>query len=892
MKKRVLSLILAMLLLPSLCLFTACSDEKSSSNSSYYYPDYDYDYEETETSSPDGEVPVDSISFSADTYYLYVVGDQKTLNPKILPSNATDKSLEYESFGDAITCSDDGVVTAVKSGTAYVIATASNGKFAKVTFKVIIDDEPDDSTETSSPEGEILPISISLNMNTVSMKIGESVDLTATILPSNATNKEITWISSNTSIARIDEGVITAVSSGTATITAITENGKEATCVVTVIDPIALDFRFESYGNGYAVVEYTGTSDTVTVPSTYNGKNVIAIGTKGKNDGFYQNSDVKTIVLPNTIKDINENAFFGCILLQNITIPSCTTIGNKVFENCKSLKEITLPSGILLFGDELFTGCSKLESITINGGDIGEKTLLGPTNVKTVAFGKDVTTIAEGALSGYSSLTTLTIPFVGGDDSSQGSAKGVLGYIFGTTDYSGSYSVSTFSKKFYIPSLLKDITITGGAIGEKAFYYCSKITSVTIGNSVTEIGYQAFCQCDSLTSVTIGNSVTSIGSSAFFYCDSLTSVTIPDSVTSIGSSAFYYCDSLTSVTIGEGVTSIGSSAFYGCLNIVEINLNAKKLTQAEEAFAYASGTLKIGKNVSNIPASMCAPIYGGGFSVNGQGSLGKDYYCCIEKVVFESGSVCKTIGDSAFENCRSLSSVNIPDSVKTIGDEAFIGCSSLTSVTIGNSVTEIGSDAFRGCTNIKEATIPTVAISSIPKNYLQTVVINGGDAIGNSAFANCTYLTSVTIGNSVTEIGSDAFQYCTNIKEATIPTVAIPYIPHDSLQTVVINGGDVIGDDAFKNCTSLTSVTIGDGVTTIGAFAFRGCSSLKSVYIPNSVKTIGDYAFAFCTSLTIYCEATRRPDGCSYYWNYSNCPVVLGHSHSYTDGKCICGKVQ
>ena len=108
------------------------------------------------------------------------------------------------------------------------------------------------------------------------------------------------------------------------------------------------------------------------------------------------------------------------------------------------------------------------------------------------------------------------------------------------------------------------------SIGAYAFYYCSSLTAVTIGNSVASIGDFAFYDCSSLTSVTIGNSVTSIGVYAFNYCISLTSVTIPNSVTSIGNDAFEGCSGLTSVTIGNGVTSIGDFAFRDCSSLTSV----------------------------------------------------------------------------------------------------------------------------------------------------------------------------------------------------------------------------------------------------------------------------------------------------------------------------------
>ena len=154
--------------------------------------------------------------------------------------------------------------------------------------------------------------------------------------------------------------------------------------------------------------------------------------------------------------------------------------------------------------------------------------------------------------------------------------------------------------------------------------------------------------------------------------------------------------------------------------------------------------------------------------------------------------------------------------VKAIGDSAFAGCSGLTSITIPDGVTTIGNGAFRACSSLTSITIP-----------------DGVTSIGDSAFAVCTSLTSITIPDGVTTIGNGAFNGCSSLTSITIP-----------------NGVTSIGGSAFERCSSLTSITIPDGVTSIGEYAFHGCSSLTSINIPNSVTSIGEYAFTGCSSLT------------------------------------------
>ena len=169
-----------------------------------------------------------------------------------------------------------------------------------------------------------------------------------------------------------------------------------------------------------------------------------------------------------------------------------------------------------------------------------------------------------------------------------------------------------------------------------------------------------------------------------------------------------------------------------------------------------------------------------------------DFKGVIKKVVINNGVT--KIGDSAFNDCGSLTCITIPDSVTTIGNFAFYYCASLTGIIIPDNVT----------------------------------------TIGDSAFSNCFGLTSITIPDGVTKISDHMFFVCTSLTSVTIP---------DSVTT--------IGDSAFYNCDSLTSVTIPDGVIVIGDYAFYDCGSLTSVIIPNSITTIGDFAFYVCNSLNV-----------------------------------------
>ena len=208
-------------------------------------------------------------------------------------------------------------------------------------------------------------------------------------------------------------------------------------------------------------------------------------------------------------------------------------------------------------------------------------------------------------------------------------------------------------------------TVNSGAITDVSFYFEQNVTTVALpdalnGVKITAISAKAFDNCTRLTSLTIPDSVTSIGDYAFRGCSGLTSIIISDSVTSIGREAFAYCSGLTSVIWNAtNCASTGSSSypiFSGCSNLTTVTIGENVETIPAYAFSKCSGLTSI-----TIPNSVTS------------------------------------IGNSAFSGCKGLTSITIPNSVTSIGEDAFYGCKGLTSVTIPNSVTSIGEGAFSGC---------------------------------------------------------------------------------------------------------------------------------------------------------------------------------------------------
>jgi len=398
--------------------------------------------------------------------------------------------------------------------------------------------------------------------------------------------------------------------------------------------------------------------------------------------------------------EIDEN---GVITLykgteENLVIPSVingtnvTSIGYGAFYMCQNLTSVTIPEGVTSIGDEAFYYCRNLTSVTIP---------------------ESVTNIGDEVFYNCESLTSITIP------------KGVTSI--------GDYA-------FRICRNLTSITIPEGvtSIGDEAFYECHSLTSITIPESVTSIGDRAFSGCIGLTSITIPEGVTSIGDGTFRVCRSLTSIIIPESVTSIGGRAFYECSSLTDITIPESVTSIGEIAFYDCNSLTDITIPESVTSIGDGAFSSCSSLTSI--NVDNNSNYVSV----GGILFNKDLTSILQYPAGLKESNYTIPESVTNIGNTAFWDCESLTSIAISESVTSIGRIAFEGCRSLTNVTIPESVTSIGERAFYGCRSLTDITIP-----------------KGVTSIGHAAFDSCSSLTSSCFeGNTPTDFGHRVFFYC------------------------------------------------------------------------------------------------------------------------------------
>ena len=387
------------------------------------------------------------------------------------------------------------------------------------------------------------------------------------------------------------------------------------------------------------------------------------------------------------VKVVGNDAFQGCGFLTNIDLPeSLTSIGRNAFWGCDSLTSIIIPNGVTSIGDHAFSKCNSLKSIIIPDSvtSIGNYAFLCCDSLTSINIPDGVTSIGESAFYDCDSLTSINIP---------DSVTSIGYYAFSDCDS------------------LTSINIPNGvtSIGDCAFENCHSLTSINIPDGVTSIGDFAFSSCYSLTSINIPNSVTSIGYYAFKWCNSLMSINIPDSVTSIGNGAFSDCKSLLNINIPNGVTSIGDSVFVNCNSLISITIPSSviaigmnpfrgchaDLKNESKAFIYEHNVLFDRDKTAIISYRAKEANYVIPDSVISIGEYAFSECNSLTSIIIPDSVT--SIGYSTFSECKSLTNINIPDSVTSIGDFAFSGCDSLTSINIPNGVTNIGQGAFKNC---------------------------------------------------------------------------------------------------------------------------------------------------------------------------------------------------
>lgn len=475
-------------------------------------------------------------------------------------------------------------------------------------------------------------------------------------------------------------------------------------------------------------------------------------------------------------------------------------------------------------GDCQFNYDESTGVLTITGNG-APASLNAARNAKEIVFGEGVTTIPNAFCYNNKNLTKVTL-----SSTITTIEKNAfqLATALTTVEVPANSQLTTIGEQAFWKSGITAVDFGDNVkvVGQSAFRECPALVSVDLGNSLTSIGQYAFGKSYALQTVVAGGTYTDIPANAFLSCAKLADVTIADTVTSIGTKAFLETAALTSIDVPSALVTIGDDAFKSSGLTGAVVLPNTVKTIGTKAFYMASNITSI-----NLPEGLTT-IGGYCFSLTG-----------ITSVTIPS--TITAIPVKAFDNCTSLASVVMNNTLTSIGNYAF-SASGITSIVIPETCTTLGNGIFWGCTKLTSAEIksPITAIpSKLFYNCTKLSTANIPETVQNIqpySFYKCAALTSIEIPAGLRLLYCQAFEGTTNLKcDIVIPGNLLA-------PTYSENGSTLsqIGDKCFKD-SGITSVTIGEGVETIGTEAFRNAKSITTLTLPTTCTTLGNSCFMY-----------------------------------------------
>lgn len=564
------------------------------------------------------------------------------------------------------------------------------------------------------------------------------------------------------------------------------------------------------------------------------------------------------IILPASVLEVAEFAFYGCLKMKNIYsgsvngTPSVLKIGRSAFENCRALVPNDLTAQRLVFssvtsiGERAFANCSAIGRLYLSEkvASVGEAAFANCTALYNVENSSEsiLTYMSRDMFAGCIALTTFSVPkninmFVGNP------FRGCTGLTFinvsteNTSFTSIRFTGASTYNVLYTKDLSKIVLFPSGITGSYEIpsevseiadyaFYGSMLTSITVsaaGNSL-KIGEYAFAENSRLASVTLGARTETVGNYAFYNNPLLAAVIISDAGNSliIGAHAFEK-SVITALSVPERVASIGESAFQNCLSLQTLS------------FVSAGSPLSIGKKAFYGVSALTALELPARAEIIGESAFA--WCIALESIKWGGGSLPLYVGARAFENCHMLANLVLPPRLAELGDYAFAYASRLISVTLDGDAPLIGEKAFLGANKIESVTV-TPAITKLGDGMfygslsLSSVIIAAGAQgsleIGEFTFYGCKALKEFTLSDRLSAIGKSAFE-----------SSGVERIIYSAAAGASVE----LGERAFA-AAALKNLLIKKQITVIGKGAFAGNTGIISLAFENGYPyDIGESAF-------------------------------------------------
>ena len=628
------------------------------------------------------------------------------------------------------------------------------------------------------------------------------------------------WSTGNPEVISVtQDGVVRTLKKGTTSVMATIKNadGSLSSYSTSVTLKVVDEFNV----SGYTLLDYNGWGGEVVIPTD---KNIMMIG----EGAFEDNDNITSIVIPETVTQIDERAFLNCTALKEVYFVSkeaqpidtakLSLIGNEAFYGCTSLELVDLSNTkTITLGNYCFVGCSKLKQIK-------DMTKIGTMN--------------SYAFYGCTSLTSVDLSGL---------------HMSGSYVFAGCTNLSSVTTDRFT------------AIGEYMFSGCTALEEIVLNTS--KIGTGAFgggygsSACTSLRKVTFTSADTDIGANAFRGCAKLQEIVFQNTVRSIGTSAFANT-ALTSFVFPNGLQSLGGDILNGSnVSTVtlskDVDLSALKLT----GVPFRGLTVNVATDATDVYKVESNVIYNADKT---------KLLLVVGATSVEIPTTVTEIGAYAFAN-TNVQTLVVPANVTKIGEGAFKN-SALTTITINGNLTEIATDTFNG-SHISAIALPASVEKIGDYAFANTPLVNfsftgsGEVKLGNGVFKGCGSLTQIALYDGIVEMGDNVFEDCGSLVSVTMPSVRKlgtgTFDGAVSLQTVVFGeNATTLGTLTFANervvgmyinydgLPKLKTVAFGDGITEIGYGVFYNATALTSIDL-NKVTKIDEYAFAYCENLAM-----------------------------------------
>ena len=490
---------------------------------------------------------------------------------------------------------------------------------------------------------------------------------------------------------------------------------------------------------------------------------------------FFGCSLLSSVRLPQNIKEIDQKTFCHCTSLTSLTLPEgITRIGTYAFGNC-AIRQLEIPESVCVIDDRAFWKCESLKDVTIPAGvtELGEALFEECYNLKSVRILNPICYIDPYAFVGKE--YELTIYGYSGSTAEEYANRNGFRFVSEgaapppPTVQSGSFGKAGLTWKMDSGKGLLQIRGKGVMDDCQHFEnypwaaYQNDINRVEIGNGVESIGTNAFSGCRQLETVSIADSVAKIGDFAFQDCVLLADVELPEAVSGISVNAFAGCDHIQTFTVQNPFCEIEDHPLTlgvsGVTNIYGYNRSTAEQYAEKWGFSFVSlgeaslpehkGSCGEAVEYKFFPDTGLLQIYGSGAMQDYEAHQDQPWFSYEKDILrVEIGLGVTTVGKNAFDCCRSLTEVELPETLAAIGADAFDG--KMSEIVLPSSLRVIGNDAFSGCNELSGIAIP-----------------NGVTEIGEAAFWFCP-LTSVTIPASVRKVGKNAYHGCKWLEEVFV----------------------------------------------------------------------------------------------------------------------------